>query len=50
MHEQADGAQLQTGRTDRRIDLCPDTMHQAMTGAEAELHSPMVLREEKKKP
>jgi hypothetical protein len=33
------------------VDLCPDTMHQAMTGteAEAELHAPMVLREEKKK-
>jgi len=33
------------------VDLCPDTMHQAMTGAaaEAELHSPMALREEKKK-
>jgi hypothetical protein len=31
------------------IDLCPDTMHQAMTGAEAELHAPMALREEKKK-
>ncbi len=34
------------------VDLCPDTMHQAMTGAksEAELHAPMALREEKKKP
>jgi hypothetical protein len=33
------------------VDLCPDTMHQAMTGteSESELHSPMVLREEKKK-
>src|ERR1035441_4898234 len=33
------------------VDLCPDTMHQAMTGTEveAELHSPMALREEKKK-
>jgi hypothetical protein len=32
------------------VDLCPDTMHQAMTGAEtaAERHSTMVLREEKK--
>ena len=34
------------------VDLCPDTMHQAITGAEmeAELHAPMALREEKKKP
>jgi uncharacterized protein DUF2442 len=34
------------------IDLCPDTMYQVMTGAEvrAELHAPMALREEKKKP
>ena len=34
------------------VDLCPDTMHQAMTGAkmDAELHVPMVLREEKKEP
>jgi Protein of unknown function (DUF2442) len=33
------------------IDLCPDTMYQAMTGtaADAELHPPMALREEKKK-
>jgi hypothetical protein len=33
------------------VDLCPDTMHQALTGAkmEAELPSPMALREEKKK-
>jgi hypothetical protein len=33
------------------VDLCPDSMHQAMTGAvvEAELHAPMSLREEKKK-
>jgi hypothetical protein len=34
------------------IDLCPDTMYQAMTGAEAaetELHSAMALREEKNK-
>ena len=33
------------------IDLCPDTMHQAMNRAEveAERHSPMALREEKKK-
>ena len=33
------------------VDLCPDTMHQAMTGAatEAELDSPMALREEKNK-
>jgi hypothetical protein len=30
------------------VDLCPDTMHQAMTGAETELHSPMALHEEKK--
>jgi len=32
------------------IDLCPDTMYQAITGAEAELDSTMALREEKKKP
>ena len=34
------------------VDLCPDTMYQAMTGAaaKAELHSPMALREEKAKP
>jgi Protein of unknown function (DUF2442) len=34
------------------VDLCPDTMHQTMTGAgaEAELHAPMAFREEKKKP
>jgi hypothetical protein len=34
------------------VDLCPDTVHQTMTGAEveAELHAPMALREEKKKP
>jgi len=34
------------------VDLCPDAMHQAMTGAaaETELHAPMALREEKKKP
>jgi len=34
------------------IDLCPDTMHLAMNSAEveAEYHSPMALREEKKKP
>ena len=33
------------------IDLCPDTMHQAMTGVEAkvELHSPMALREDAEK-
>ena len=33
------------------IDLCPDTMHQAMTGSEAEVetHSPMALREDAKK-
>jgi len=33
------------------IDLCPDAMHQAMNSGEveAELHSPMALREEKKK-
>jgi hypothetical protein len=32
------------------IDLCPDTMHQTMTGSESEveLHSPMVLREDGK--
>jgi len=27
------------------VDLCPDTMHEAMTGAAAELHAPMPLRE-----
>ncbi len=34
------------------IDLCPDTMHQSMNRAEveAELNSPVALREEKKKP
>src|SRR2546428_5071898 len=33
------------------IDLCPDTMHQAMTGstAEAEQSSPMALREDVEK-
>ncbi len=33
------------------IDLCPDTMHQAMTGsaAEVELPSPMALREDGEK-
>ena len=33
------------------IDLCPDTMHQAMTGSatEAELPSPMALREDSEK-
>ena len=33
------------------IDLCPDTMHQAMSGAvaEATLHSPMALREDPEK-
>ncbi len=33
------------------VDLCPDTMHQAMTGSEPEeeLTAPMALREEKKK-
>ena len=33
------------------LDLCPDTMHQAMTGSESEveLHSPMALREDAKK-
>ena len=33
------------------IDLCPDTMHRAMTGSEAEseLHSPTALREGAKK-
>jgi Protein of unknown function (DUF2442) len=32
------------------VDLCPDTMHQAMTGSEleVELHSPMALREDAK--
>jgi hypothetical protein len=32
------------------VDLCPDAMHQAMTGSEseAELHSAAALREEKK--
>jgi hypothetical protein len=28
------------------VDLCPDTMHQEMTGTEAEPHSPMALRED----
>jgi hypothetical protein len=30
------------------VDLCPDAMHQAMAGSEAdaELHSPMALRED----
>jgi hypothetical protein len=33
------------------VDLCPDAMHQAITGSEseAELHSAAVLREEAKK-
>ena len=31
------------------VDLCPDTMHQALTGAEAELHPLMALREDEKK-
>jgi hypothetical protein len=33
------------------VDLCPDTMHQAITGSEseAELPSPTALREEAKK-
>jgi hypothetical protein len=33
------------------VDLCPDTMHQAMTSpaSEAELHSAAVLREQGKK-
>jgi hypothetical protein len=33
------------------VDLCPDTMHQAMTGSEseAELHSAAALREDAKK-
>ncbi len=33
------------------IDLCPDTMHQAMTGstAEVELNSPMALRDDAEK-
>jgi hypothetical protein len=28
------------------VDLCPDTMHQAMTGAAAKFPAPMALREE----
>ncbi|MCX6895129.1 MAG: DUF2442 domain-containing protein [Verrucomicrobia bacterium] len=28
------------------VDLCPDTMHEAITGAAADLHAPMVLCEE----
>lgn len=31
------------------VDLCPDTMHQAMTGAEVEFDSAMALREDAKK-
>lgn len=31
------------------VDLCPDTMHQAMTGAAAELDAPMALREDAEK-
>jgi hypothetical protein len=33
------------------VDLCPDTMHQAMTGEEmkSERHSPMALREDASK-
>ena len=33
------------------VDLCPDTMHQAMAGSEseAELHTAAVLREDAKK-
>ena len=33
------------------VDLCPDAMHQAMTGSEseAELHSAVALREDAKK-
>lgn len=33
------------------VDLCPDTMHQAMSGAaaEVEIPSPMVLREDAKR-
>ena len=33
------------------VDLCPDTMHQAMTGsvAEVKLHSPMALRDDAEK-
>jgi hypothetical protein len=33
------------------VNLCPDAMHQAMTGSasEAELHPPSVLREKAKK-
>ncbi len=31
------------------VDLCPDTMRQAMTGAEVELHLPMALREDAKR-
>src|SRR5208283_4962836 len=34
------------------VDLCPDTMHQPMTGEELEeeLHAQMALHDEKKKP
>ena len=32
------------------VDLCPDTMHQIMTGADAELLEPMALRETPKPP
>ena len=28
------------------VDLCPDTMHQAMIGAAAEVATPMALRED----
>ena len=28
------------------VDLCPDTMHQAMSRAATELNTPMVLRED----
>jgi hypothetical protein len=31
------------------IDLCPDTMHQEMAGADAELHPPLALREDSDK-
>ena len=28
------------------VDLCPDTMHQAMSSASAQDHAPMMLRED----
>ena len=31
------------------VDLCPDAIHQAMTGSESELDAAAVLREEPKK-